>query len=165
MTKARPQILSLNGGEVDEETIARSDIDSYANKAQLMVNAVPAIKGGMFRAPGTRFIGRTLRGGGEDMFAVARPWRFSRPQAFTAEISNGRMRLVFGVGYIQTGAGEATFDAGGWTDDSSGGGGSAETPPTWPAQPGPLSPPPTGIDPVVTQAEEETRLHGGEQEN
>lgn len=130
MTKARPQILSLNGGEVDGEAIARSDIDSYANKAQLMQNALLAIKGGLFRAPGTRFIGRTLRIGSEDAPSVVRPWRFSRAQAFTSEIANGKVRIVYGVGYVQTGPGDGTFAAS-WVDSSSGGGGSSEGDPPW----------------------------------
>lgn len=142
MSKARPQVLSLNGGEVDREVIARSEIDSYSNKAQIYVNALPAIKGGMFRGPGTRFIGRTLEGAlNEDMPAVVRPWRFSRRQAFTIEIGVGVLRLVYGVGYLQTGAGVAVFDSG-WADASTLGGSSSETEPDWPDPPSPPPPPP-----------------------
>lgn len=137
MTRARPQILSLNGGEVDHEIIARSDIDSYANKAQVFENAVPAVKGGFFRAPGTRFIGRTANSGGEDLAAVVRTWRFSRQQSFTIELSPGLLRLVYGTGHVISGHVEGTFDAGGWVDDSTGSATSSASSPSWPDQPTP----------------------------
>ena len=147
MTRARPQILALNGGEVDGETIGRSDLESYANKAQVMENAVLSVKGGMFRAPGTRFIGRALSGAGADLPTVVRSWRFSRRQGFTLEIAPGGVRIVYGTGYVATGAAEATFAAN-WVDDSEGGGGTSEDEPTWPEPPPPLDPPdPTEPDP------------------
>lgn len=137
MTRARPAVLSLNGGEVDREAICRSDIDSYANKAQIYENAVPAVKGGLFRAPGSEWIGAALPGGiYEDAFSIVRPWRFSRSQAFTLEFSNEQLRIVFGSGYVQTAGGDATFDVAGWVDGSSGGGGSSQDPPDWNDGPG-----------------------------
>lgn len=147
MTKARPGVMSLNGGEVDAEAIARSDMESYANKSGVMENGVPALKGGMFRAPGSRFIGRTLPlNDHEDMAAIVRTWRFSRSQAFTLELSHERMRIVFGVGYVQTGPGQAEFNVSGWADDST----DATTLPdlpTWPTGPfDPLAPGTTYLD-------------------
>lgn len=134
MSKARPQVLSLNGGEVDRETIARSDLESYANKAQIVENALPAIKGGLFRAPGTRFLGRTIG----DEPAIVRTWRFSRRQAFTLELTQEQMRILYGLGYVQVGGGDATFGA--WADGSSVGGGTNPAAPTWPPPPPPPAP-------------------------
>lgn len=147
MTRARPQVLSLNGGEVDDEIIARSDIDSYANKAAVYENAVPAVKGGLFRAPGTEFLARTMPGVvSEDMAAVVRSWRFSRSQAFTLEIGHTRMRFAYGSGYVQAGSGAGVFGSS-WTDNSTGGASASESEPTWPAPP---TPPPA---PSVTTAD------------
>lgn len=150
MTRARPQVLSLNGGEVDEEAIARSDMESYANKAAVYENALPAVKGGLFRAPGSEFIGATLAAGvGEDAFSIVRPWRFSRSQAFTLEFSQEQLRIVFGTGYVQTAGGDASFDEAGWVDDSTGGASSSDDPPDWSDGPGdPGSPNNPSSEPV-----------------
>jgi hypothetical protein len=142
VTKARPQILNLNGAEVDREAVARADIDSYANKAQIFENALPAVKGGMFRAPGTRFLAHTAAAAGIDQPSVLRAWRYARTQAFTLEITPGKIRIVFGTAYLITGGAEASFDAGGWGDASSGGGTTSETEPDWSPPPPPLPPPP-----------------------
>lgn len=140
MTKARPQVLALNRGEVDLEAIARSDLDSYASSAQVMENAHPAVKGGMFRSPGTCFIGEAL--GGPGFLTLVRPWRFSRRQAFTLEVSHEALRIVYGTGYIQTGPGDGSFGA--WVDASTGGATISTVDPDW--QPGPEDPdaPPGG---------------------
>lgn len=135
MTKARPLMPSLNGGEVDGETIARSDIDSYSNKAAVYENALPVLKGGMIRAPGTREIGRCLSlGPNADVPTIVRQWRFTRAQSFTMEITHKQLRIVFGGGYIQTAAGDGAFGAS-WTDTSSGGASADSSEPGWGATP------------------------------
>lgn len=158
MTKARPQVLALNGGEVDREVIARSDLESYANRAQVMENALPGLKGGMYRAPGSRFLGFTIEAPGEDSPCYVRTWRYARSQAFTVEMSAGRMRLLFGIGFVQVGGGDADVSAG-WVDASTGGGSTDPNAPPWlptPEAPGtggggnPTSGDggPSGIDPL-----------------
>jgi hypothetical protein len=132
MSKARPQILSLNGGEVDGEAIARSDLDSYANKAQVIENALLAVKGGLFRAPGTRFLGYTLHAAGDYQPTIVRTWRYSREQAFVLAIAPYAVRIIYDTGFIQTGLGAASF-ASSWSDDSDGGSIGGE--PTWPNPP------------------------------
>lgn len=146
MTKARPQVLSLNGGEVDRETIARSDIESYANKAQVFENALPGLKGGMWRAPGSRFIGFTYQGPGEDLACNIRTWRYSRAQAFTIELAPGALRLIYGTGFVQVGGANAEADAGGWVDDSDGGAVADPEAPPW--QPPPDVPDTGGGEPT-----------------
>lgn len=135
MPKARPFYSGLNGGEVDRETVARSDVESYANKSEVFENALPALKGGMFRAPGTYWLGYTIDAAGEDLAAALRTWRFSRAQAFTLELSAGRIRPMFGTGFVQVGSGAGVFDAGGWDDDSEGGATTAAAEPDWPEPP------------------------------
>lgn len=149
MTTVKPQILGLNGGEVDSEVMARSEIDSYANKAAVYENALPALKGGLVRAPGSRHIGFTYAGpgqdGAEDLDARLLTWRFSRTQSFTVELCPGRLRLVHGVGYLQGGGAKASFAAS-WTDASTGGATVTEGDPTWPTTPSDpgYAPPPSG---------------------
>jgi hypothetical protein len=143
VSKARPGVLSLNGGEVDREVIARSDIESYANKAQVMENALPGLKGGMFRGPGTRFIGYTAEGPGEDSDCNIRTWRYARSQAFTVEISAGRLRLIYGIGFVQVGGASAEV-SGAWVDASTGGASTDPNAPPW--QPTPEVPNLNGAD-------------------
>lgn len=142
MTKARPIIPSMNGGEVDRETIARSDMESYSNKAQVMENALPGLKGGMYRAPGSRFLGFTSQGPGEDSAVRVRTWRYARSQAFTVELAPGALRLMFGIGFVQVGGGDGDADGAGWVDDSTGGASTDPNAPPWQPPPEPL--PPTG---------------------
>lgn len=148
MAKARPQVLSLNGGEVDLEYDARADLENYQNKSVVFENALPAVKGGMFKAPGTRFIGRTPAGDGEDMFGVLRPWVFGTDQAFVIEFVEGSLRVVSGTGYIQTGLGASSIAT--WTDRSTGSATATESDPGWPSDPWtPGYVPPVSADPPV----------------
>lgn len=133
MSRARPGYTSLNGGEVDEEFAARVDVDGYNARAAQMENFLPRVKGGLDRAPGTRYLGRTP----DDAFAVLRSWRFSPTQAFVLEFTNGRLRVISGDGYITLGDADATL--GDWTTPS--------PPPPPPAPPPPPPPPPTGPPP------------------
>lgn len=145
MTKSRPQVLSLNRGEADGEAIARSDMDSYASTAAFYENALPAVKGGLFRAPGTRHLGQVLSlGPGADLEAVVRPWRYSRRQAFTLEVCHEAIRLVYGAGYVQTAEAVGAFGVS-WTDTSTGGASADSVEPSFPASPfDPEAPPATG---------------------
>lgn len=129
MTRARPFIPSLNGGEVDSEAIARSDLQNYANKAEIYENALPAVKGGWRRAPGSRFIGNSRNNG----FCVLRPWRYSNAQAFVLEYTAGHVRVIQGTGFIQTGPGLGVIGA--WVDASTGTGSSSAAAPAWSAGP------------------------------
>lgn len=144
MSKARPAVQSLNGGEVDRETIARSDIESYANKSQVMENALPGLKGGMYRGPGTRHIGPTFQAAGEDCACTIRTWRYARSQAFTVELAPGRIRLIYGIGFVQVGGANAEADAGGWVDASTGGASTDPNAPPW--QPVPAVPVTGGVE-------------------
>ncbi len=133
MAKARPAILSLNGGEVDQETIARSDIESYSNKNEVFENVLPAVKGGAKRAPGTRYIANTLG----DAFAVLRPWRYSRDQAFVMEMTEEKIRFLQDTedapGFVQAGVVNASI--GSWVDASTGAASTTAAAPTWGVQP------------------------------
>lgn len=103
---------------VDAEALARSDIESYANKAEVFQNLLPAVKGGAFKAPGTRYVSNTL----SNAFAVLRPWRYSLSQAFVMEMTAGRIRLIQDgttPAQVVTGAATGTFP-GTWVNNSSG---------------------------------------------
>lgn len=133
MARARPGFFALNGGEVDSETISRTDIESYVNKAETLENFLPAVKGALRRPPGTRFIDNTRN----DLFAVLRPWRYRRGQDFVIEFTERRIRLIRddddAPAFVETGAGTATL--GSWSDGSTDGGSISAASPTWDTDP------------------------------
>lgn len=127
MAKVRPQYLAFNRGELDSDTLARADLDTYHRGAEVMENITPLIQGGMAKAPGTRFIGEMASTG------VLRPFIVSETDRLALEMTDNKIRFVSGDGYVQVTSPAVTL--GSWTDESAvpdAGGGTA-----------PTSPPPT----------------------
>lgn len=56
MAKQNTAIVSFNGGEVDKESLARIDYETYRSVAATMENVFPYVQGKMSKAPGSKFI-------------------------------------------------------------------------------------------------------------
>lgn len=129
MTKARPQIVNMNGGEIDGEMLARVDLEGYANRAAVLENAFPRVLGGIEKAPGTRHIARLTTA--EEV--VFERFRFSVDQAFVVVLQSGKLSLIQDDAPLLVSSGTRT--EGTWASVS---------PPPPPPLPPPPPPPPSG---------------------
>lgn len=144
MAKARPGYLSLNGGEIDEELLSRADVESYTSRASVLENALPRVRGGIAKVPGTRHIGQLADA----------PWRlypfsFSVDQSFMLVFGQGTLEIIQGDGFVT--AGTAVAQAGSWVETAAAGGAvvvppSPPIPPGVGATPAPDEQPPSLID-------------------
>lgn len=134
-SRGKPTVTSFNGGEADSEFEARVDVEGYSARGSIVENWLPRVKGGMDKAPGTRYLGETP----DSAFAILRPWRFSPSQAYVLELSANKLRIVAGDGYILCGTGDASL--GSWSSPSPP---SPPSPPSLPPALPPTSPPPPG---------------------
>jgi len=136
--KQNPAVVSLNGGEVDKETLARIDYEGYRSFAETMENAFPYTQGKMSKAPGSKFIGDVTAlavvndedGGVEldedgaealtegESLAVLRPFVRSRETAYVLELAANQMRFIDNTtGEYVTIAGTVQA-VGAWSDQS-----------------------------------------------
>ncbi len=129
MSKARPQIVNMNGGEVDGEFLARTDIDGYANRAEILENAFPRVLGGIEKAPGTRHLFRVPTSG----LIVFERFRYSVDQTFVVMLEANKIRIIQEDGLISVSSGPR--NEGAWAEI---------TPPPPPPPPPPQPTPPPG---------------------
>lgn len=111
-TQSKAQIVSFTGGEVDEYTLGRVDLDIHPSTAERLENVFLIEQGAMELAPGTQF----LRATPSNSAAILRPWVFSIDAAFCVEFSDELLRLIQGDGYVTLGGAAATV--GSFTDQS-----------------------------------------------
>jgi len=150
MAKQNTAIVSFNGGEVDKESLARIDYETYRSVAETMENVFPYVQGKMAKAPGSKFIDDvtalavvTEEGGGieldedgdealteGDSLAVLRPFVRSGALAYVLEFAANQIRFIDNAtGAYVTITGTAQT-VGAWSDQSAA--------------------PPTGGDPPIT---------------
>lgn len=98
MAKARPGYLSLNGGEIDEELLARADVESYVSRASVLENALPRVRGGIAKAPGTRHIAEFA-----NQSIRLYPFSFSVDQSFMLVFQPERLTIVQNDGLVEGG--------------------------------------------------------------
>ena len=110
MGKARPGLVSFNGGEVGTQTLARADLENYARYAEEMENIFPDLAGSMSKAPGTVYIGTAPSA------AILRPFEFAVTSNAVLELTNTQMRIIVDEAYLTLAGADATL--GGWTDQS-----------------------------------------------
>jgi hypothetical protein len=138
MAKANETILSFNGGEVDDPTLARAEIEGYKSRAGLMENIFPYVQGKMSKAPGSKFLdeitalaelldeagealldeaGNVLLSEGESL-GIVRPFVRSGESAYVLELSAGQIRFIDNSTeeYIMIDGANATI--GSWSDQS-----------------------------------------------
>jgi hypothetical protein len=77
----------LNGGELSERMVARSDLDLYGVAVARMLNFIPTLQGPAELRPGTRYV-RTLTGATRLIH-----FRFSRTESYCLEFSDRRLRV------------------------------------------------------------------------
>ena len=129
MSKARPQIVNMNGGEVDGEFLARTDFEGYANRAEILENAFPRVLGGIEKAPGTRHLFSVPTSGS----VVYERFRYSVDQTFVIMLEESKIRIIQGDGLI--GVSSGSRNEGVWAE---------VTPPPPPPPPPPQPTPPPG---------------------
>lgn len=136
MGTVKPQYLAFNAGELDANGLARADLENYPRGAETLENIIPYVQGRMEKAPGTQYIGdvtnesRIQDAAGNDLLdansdeivtpgntdVVLRPFVFDESTKFVLEMVEGRIRIISGTGYVQTGGAAATLGA--WSDES-----------------------------------------------
>jgi hypothetical protein len=133
MAKVNETILSFNGGEVDDPTLARAEIEGYKSRAGQLENIFPYVQGKMSKAPGSKFLdeitalaelldeageplldeaGNVLLSEGESL-GVVRSFVRSGESAFVLELSAGQIRFIDNATeeYIMVDGGNATVGA------------------------------------------------------
>lgn len=132
--KANLQLTNFLGGEVDQYTLARTDLAIHSSTAETLENVYLTARGAMELAPGTIYIGETP----SSAVALVRPWAFSLDSAFCLELSENLVRFISDEAYVSLEGAAATVAT--FTDESavapaggdpapSGGGGSGNPPP------------------------------------
>lgn len=149
MVRSNPTTVAFNGGEGDDETMARVDLDIYRRMAKTMENVFPYTQGKMSKAPGSEFLDDVTalavvnEESGEaeidedgalavsegDSLAILRPFVRKGDTAYVLELAANQCRFIDNATgeYLRTAGTEQTL--GGWTDVS--------------------APPPTGGDPPI----------------
>jgi len=138
MAKVNETILSFNGGEVDDPTLARAEIEGYKSRSAQLENIFPYVQGKMSKAPGSKFLdeitalaelldeagealldeaGNVLLSEGESL-GIVRSFVRSGESAFVLELSAGQIRFVDNSTdeYVMVDGGNATVGA--FTDQS-----------------------------------------------
>lgn len=95
MAKSTPDVVAFHGGEVDSLTLARTDMEGAAMRAEIMENISLVSSGAMSLFPGTIHIGETEDGAQ----AWLRPWTFSPDLSLALEFTAAQVRFIFGTGY------------------------------------------------------------------
>ena len=114
MAVAKPQFLAFNAGELDANGLARADLENYARGAEIIENCFPYVQGRLEKAPGTIFVRDITSLSSE---AVIRPFVVSESVKFGIELSDYKLRIISGTGYVQSAQGESSL-SGTWVDDS-----------------------------------------------
>lgn len=139
MAKANPPFFAFNGGEVDKETLARSDLELYARTAETMENIFPYTQGKMAKAPGSKFLDDitalavvTEEDGDAELdedddeavtegesLGVLRPFVRAGTLAYVLELAANQIRLIDNAteAYVQITGTAQTIGA--WSDQSS----------------------------------------------
>lgn len=128
MSRANIPTLTFNGGEVDERLLARSDLEGYASRCAELLNWLPAVQGGVDRAPGSYYL-FTVESGE----AIVRRFHVNREDNVCLLLSETTMRFGANAGIVSVAGGSTSF--GDWVD-----------PPSPPPSP-PLPPPPGFVPP------------------
>lgn len=111
-TKANPNVVTFVGGEVDQYTLARTDLAIHPSTAERLENVYLITQGAMELAPGTKYIGETP----SSAAALLRPWVFSLDTAFCVEVSENLLRFIYVDDYVALEGGAATV--GTFTDET-----------------------------------------------
>lgn len=89
MTRSSPAQRSFSSGEVSPLLAARTDYQRHQTGLAICRGFIPLVEGGITRAPGTRYLGRT-RG---DAPARLLPFEFNADDAVTLELTAGFLRV------------------------------------------------------------------------
>lgn len=86
----------FRGGIWSPTAQGRTTLEEYKTALNVCLNAMPLEQGAWTRRPGFRYIGMTRYG----LPAVLRPFRYSRTQAYQAELTALKLRFVAGLTHL-----------------------------------------------------------------
>ncbi len=96
MQKVRTLTTNFASGELDATALERSDLQRYANAAEVAVNWTPRLQGGMDRAAGTRYVS-TVSGP-----ARVEGFEFSPSVWFVLVFESGSLKIYHDDALVQT---------------------------------------------------------------